>query len=136
SHPARGDRTRGRALFRHGRQTPAGSALRKVTGDFRLEGDGLVRMRDGVSLSIDVYRPARDGAALPGRFPVLLERTPYGKRRAVLNQAGEFFARRGYVVVIQDVRGRFDSEGDWYFLSEQEGPDGFDTMAWISSQSW
>jgi len=93
-------------------------------------------MRDGVSLSIDVYRPAQDGVPLPGSFPVLLERTPYGKRRAVLSHAGEYFARAGYVVVVQDVRGRFASEGEWYFLSDQEGPDGFDTVEWIARQPW
>lgn len=93
-------------------------------------------MRDGVALSVDVYRPAQDGVALPGRFPVLLERTPYGKRRPVLNQAGEYFAKAGYVVVMQDVRGRFASEGEWYFLSGQEGPDGFDTMRWIMAEPW
>jgi len=64
-----------------------------MTFDFLLEADRTVRMRDGVSLSIDIYRPAQGGVAVPGRFPVLLERTPYGKRRVVLNQAGEFFAR-------------------------------------------
>ena len=101
-----------------------------------LEGERSIRMRDGAVLSVDVYRPAREGAVLPGAFPVLLERTPYGKRRPVLNQAGEFFAVAGYVVVMQDVRGRFASEGEWRFLSEQEGPDGFDTMAWIASQPW
>lgn len=107
-----------------------------MSSDFILEPDQSVRMRDGVPLSIDIYRPAHGGIALPGRFPVLLERTPYGKRRVVLNQAGEYFARAGYVVVMQDVRGRFASEGEWYFLSEQEGPDGFDTMEWLVSQPW
>ena len=104
--------------------------------DFILEPDRAVRMRDGVALSIDVYRPAVGGAVVEGRFPVLLERTPYGKRRVVLNQAGEYFARHGYIVIMQDVRGRFASEGEWYFLSEQEGPDGFDTLAWIAAQPW
>ncbi|MEO5763108.1 MAG: CocE/NonD family hydrolase, partial [Vicinamibacteria bacterium] len=107
-----------------------------MPSDFLVEGGQHVRMRDGVSLAIDVYWPAHDGSPLPGRFPVLLERTPYGKRRAVLNQTGECFARHGYVVVMQDVRGRFDSEGDWYFLDEHEGPDGFDTMKWIHEQPW
>jgi len=107
-----------------------------MTPDFLLEPDRTVRMRDGVALSIDVYRPAKEGVALPGPFPVLLERTPYGKRRVVLNQAGEYFARAGYVVVMQDVRGRFASEGEWYFLSEQEGSDGFDTMEWLVAQPW
>ncbi|MEO8358960.1 MAG: CocE/NonD family hydrolase [Vicinamibacteria bacterium] len=107
-----------------------------MTSDFLLEAGQQVRMRDGVSLAIDIYWPARDGSPLPGRFPVLLERTPYGKGRPVLNQAGEYFARHGYVVVMQDVRGRFDSEGDWYFLGEYEGRDGFDTMGWIHLQPW
>ncbi|MBK5257385.1 MAG: CocE/NonD family hydrolase [Vicinamibacteria bacterium] len=107
-----------------------------MTFDCLLEGDQFVRMRDGVALSVSVYRPSRDGRGLPGPFPVLLERTPYGKRRAVSNQAGEFFARQGYVVVMQDVRGRFASEGEWYFLAEHEGPDGFDTVAWIAAQPW
>jgi putative CocE/NonD family hydrolase len=107
-----------------------------MTAGFLLEGDLSIRMRDGVSLKVDVYRPARGGVASPGRFPVLLERTPYGKRRAVLNKAGEYFAAHGYVVVMQDVRGRFASAGEWYFLSEQEGPDGFDTVGWIRDQEW
>jgi putative CocE/NonD family hydrolase len=107
-----------------------------MTFDFLLEADGIVPMRDGVALSIDIYRPAQRGLSLPGPFPVLVERTPYGKRRPVLNQAGEFFARAGYAVVMQDVRGRFASEGEWSFLSEQEGPDGFDTLAWIAAQPW
>jgi len=107
-----------------------------MTSGFQLQADQSVAMRDGVTLSIDVYRPTQEGALLPGPFPVLLERTPYGKRRAVLAGAGEYFARHGYAVVMQDVRGRFASSGEWSFLSEQEGPDGFDTLAWISNQSW
>ena len=79
-------------------------------------------MRDGVALSVDVYRPAGAGAALPGPFPALLERTPYGKRRPVLNQAGEYFARDGYVVVMQDVRGRWMSEGTFENIRPQLKP--------------
>jgi putative CocE/NonD family hydrolase len=98
--------------------------------------DQRVPMRDGILLAADVYRPARDGARAEGRFPVLLERTPYDKRRRVLSEAGAFFAARGYVVVAQDVRGRHDSEGEWYFLSRGEGPDGWDTLEWITRQPW
>jgi uncharacterized protein len=47
--------------------------------DLHLTSDVMVRMRDGVHLATDIYRPMRDGAPLPGRFPVILERTPYGK---------------------------------------------------------
>jgi uncharacterized protein len=107
-----------------------------MTSDFLFEENESVRTRDGVRLAIDLYWPAKDGEPLPGRFPVLLERTPYGKGRAVLREMGEYFARRGYVVAIQDVRGRFASEGEWYFLGEHEGRDGFDTMAWIQGEPW
>lgn len=93
-------------------------------------------MRDGVRLAADVYRPARGGRPLPSRCSALLERTPYDKRRPVLQQAGHFFAERGYVFVSQDVRGRHGSEGEWYFLQRREGEDGVDTLAWIASQPW
>jgi uncharacterized protein len=101
-----------------------------------LEPDGRVEARDGVALSTDVYRPALGGRPAQGRFPALLERTPYDKRRPVLHQAGHFFASRGYVFVSQDVRGRHGSEGEWSFLSPYEGPDGYDTLAWILDQPW
>src|SRR5438067_2540995 len=70
----------------------------------------MVRMRDGVRLATDVHRPARGGVAVERKFPVLLERTPYNKNggAAVGN-----FVSQGYVVVLQDVRGRYESEGHW-----------------------
>ncbi len=98
---------------------------------FVLERGRRVPMRDGISLAADVYRPASQA-----RFPALLERTPYDKGRPVLETAGRFFAERGYAFVSQDVRGRHASEGPWYFLQEQEGADGFDTLAWIAAQPW
>ena len=68
-----------------------------------------VNMRDGVMLRADIYRPKADG-----QFPVLLQRTPYNKngRRAFGMKA----AARGYVVIVQDVRGRYASDGEWYHL--------------------
>src|SRR5262247_1878768 len=80
--------------------------------DWLREDDAMVPMRDGVHLATDVYRPASDGRPLPGPFPALLERTPYDKRgpHAAGNwlvASAKFFARRGYVVALQDVRGRF-----------------------------
>lgn len=98
---------------------------------FVLDKSRRVPMRDGVTLAADVYRPVSSG-----RFPALLERTPYDKGRPVLETAGRFFAEHGYAFVSQDVRGRYASEGQWYFLHEQEGPDGFDTLAWIAAQPW
>lgn len=83
------------------------------------------RMRDGVILRADIYRPKAGG-----RFPVLLERTPYDKTGLI--NVGLEAASRGYVVIVQDVRGRHASEGDWYpFLHESE--DGFDTVEWAAS---
>ncbi len=99
------------------------------------ERDQMVAMRDGVLLATDVYRPAADGRAVAGPFPVLIERTPYNKLRLDLVGTAKFFARRGYVVVLQDVRGRFRSEGEWYPFA-LEGQDGFDTIAWLTAQPW
>jgi uncharacterized protein len=97
--------------------------------------DIMVPMRDGVTLATDVYRPALDGCAVDSPVPVLLERTPYNKLRVDLISTARFFARRGYAVALQDVRGRFNSEGEWYPFA-LEGPDGFDSMRWLVEQPW
>ena len=82
-------------------------------------------MRDGTVLRADVYRPSAEG-----RYPVLLQRTPYNKSGGV--DAGYRMAAAGYVAIIQDVRGRFTSEGEWYpFLHESQ--DGYDTVEWAAS---
>ena len=97
--------------------------------------DVITPARDGIALSNDVYFPARNGTAVPDSLPVLLERTPYGKREAERAERARYFTRHGYVVVIQDCRGCFDSEGDLYFLRD-EATDGYDTVEWIASQTW
>src|SRR5205823_2342647 len=91
----------------------------------------MVPMRDGVRLAIDVYRPAANGAPAPGKFPTILERTPYGKTAGWAT----YFVSHGYVAVAQDVRGRFDSEGSWRPLRD-DGNDGYDTAKWIGEQPW
>ena len=68
--------------------------------------DQKIKMRDGIALSADVYRPDR-----PGRFPCILNRTPYLKSSAGTAEFGEYFAEHGYAFVAVDVRGRGDSEG-------------------------
>ena len=89
-------------------------------------------MRDGVALATDVYLPGREGRALPGPWPVLLCRTVYGKGRS---RWGQVFSSRGYATVVQDVRGRFDSEGTFYpYLAE--GQDGYDAVEWAAAQPW
>jgi uncharacterized protein len=93
----------------------------------------MAPMRDGVRLATDVYRPAAGGQPAAGKFPVLLVRTPYNKAGA--RSDGEYFARRGYVLLAQDCRGRFASEGDFYaFLNE--GEDGYDAIEWAASRPW
>ena len=94
----------------------------------------MVAMRDGVKLAADVYRPAKDGAPVPGRFPALMMRTPYDKGVRAPAFA-PYFASRGYVVIVQDVRGRYHSEGRWRMLRD-DPKDGFDTAAWIGAQPW
>src|SRR4026208_441908 len=66
-----------------------------------------VKMRDGISLVADIYRPAT-----PGKFPVLLQRTPYNRTAGAAD--AHLMASRGYVVILQDTRVRFDSEGEFY----------------------
>src|ERR1041385_8091721 len=91
----------------------------------RYERNVAVKMRDGVTLRADIFRPKADG-----KFPVLLQRTPYDKNNEVsMGLAG---AARGYVVIVQDVRGRYTSEGEWYTF-KHESDDGYDTIEWAAA---
>jgi len=91
-----------------------------------------IKMRDGVQLYADVYKPAA-----PGKFPVILIRMPYGKTEyyCYMPAHGAYWAKKGYICVIQDVRGKWASEGVWDpFVNEAQ--DGYDTLDWIASQQW
>ena len=93
-----------------------------------------VPMRDGVTLSADVYLPAN--VETEGKhYPVVLMRTPYMKANATAVDYGAYMAERGYVYVALDVRGRGDSDGEFvpYF---NEGRDGYDAIEWCAVQSW
>ncbi len=97
--------------------------------------DIYVEMRDGVSLATDVYLPIINGQTSK-RLPTILQRTPYNKEDPIrCDEVGEWFASRGYAVVLQDFRGRFRSEGDFYKYADM-GVDGYDTTEWIVRQSW
>jgi len=103
--------------------------------------DVMVRMRDGVRLSTDIYRPTVDGEPVAGRFSTILGRTSYDKNtyQMWIAPVAEFFAPRGYVVVLQDLRGRQKSEGTGQYFqtaNPTEGPDGYDTVEWIARQPW
>ena len=90
-----------------------------------------VKMRDGVELVADIVRPADDG-----KYPAVLERTPYGRENlSYPNPSGEWWARRGYVHIAQDARGRNESDGEWVPFAH-ERKDGYDTVDWIARQSW
>lgn len=82
------------------------------------------KMRDGTVLRADIYRPAAEG-----KFPVLLQRTPYDKRNE--RSFGLKAAARGYVAIVQDVRGRYSSDGEWYPF-KNESNDGYDTVEWAA----
>jgi putative CocE/NonD family hydrolase len=93
-------------------------------------------MRDGTILRADIWRPDTEG-----KFPILIERTPYDKTGSSESKygAGEYYATRGYVTVIQDVRGRFASDGEYYpFRDDGDGEkqDGYDTVEWAAEQPW
>ena len=81
-----------------------------TTRQVLIEFDQRVPMRDGITLSADVYKPARRTGE-PEKFPIILTRTPYQKLSEGILQAGKYFAERGYIFVAMDVRGRGDSEG-------------------------
>lgn len=90
----------------------------------------MVPMRDGVRLAADLWRPEA-----PGRYPVLLARTPYMRTGLRLAEWGRWFAERGYVFVAQDTRGRGDSEGRFEFFAG-DGRDGYDSIEWLAAQPW
>src|ERR1700730_4068472 len=98
--------------------------------DITLERNVPSRMRDGVTLVADVYRPKGDGP-----FPVVLMRLPYDKTGA-LSQGDyahpSWYAQQGFIVVIQDTRGRWRSEGEWSpFFNETS--DGYDAVQWSAA---
>ncbi|MGB1778081.1 MAG: CocE/NonD family hydrolase [Longimicrobiales bacterium] len=112
--------------------------------------DGImVPMRDGVRLATDVYLPSDVDGLLPGPWPVILERTPYGRNRPSRSErslaepdeargraaVAELFVRRGYAVIYQDVRGRYDSEGEYQKYLD-DAADGYDCCTWILEQPW
>ena len=91
----------------------------------------FVPMRDGVRLSTDFHIPV--GA--PGPLPVILSRTPYGKR-ASSPALTHLFPEQGFIHAVQDIRGRYESEGEFVACSAIERDDGYDTVSWLAAQPW
>ncbi len=92
--------------------------------------DVRIPMRDGVTLSADIWLPAA-----PGRYPIVLTRTPYLKTGAKMAAFAHAYAGRGYVFVAQDTRGRGDSDGRFSWLQD-DATDGYDTIEWLAAQPW
>ena len=115
-------------------------APQAAAGEVVVQRDVRVAMRDGTELATDLYLPAQGGKVRAGRFPALLLRTPYDKEMRAKGFSGSklpasYFASRDYVVVMQDVRGRYKSQGRWRPWYD-DGRDGYDTAVWIARQSW
>jgi hypothetical protein len=89
--------------------------------------DVPMKTRDGVTLYADIYRPESQE-----KFPVILMRTPYDKSVSWAVSPAYQIVRRGYIVVIQDVRGRYTSEGEWYPFRHEQA-DGYDTVEWAAA---
>ncbi len=101
-----------------------GSLHAREQYDVKVENNVAMKTRDGITLRADIYRPDA-----PGKFAVILQRTPYDKRNDV--STGLSFASHGFVFVDQDVRGRNASEGDWYPF-KFESQDGYDAVEWVA----
>jgi uncharacterized protein len=101
-------------------------------GSFKVRMEFNIRMpmRDGVTLATDIYRPDA-----PGRFPVILTRTPYGRSTKQSGAFGLLFAKHGFVYVVQDTRGRYDSDGGFH-PRFHEVADGDDSIEWVARQAW
>ena len=101
------------------------SCLAAESYEVKVETNVAAKMRDGVTLRADIYRPRAEG-----KFPVILERTPYDRRSGL--GFGMKAAARGYVYIAQDVRGRWGSDGDWYPF-KFEIQDGYDSVEWAAA---
>jgi len=90
-----------------------------------------VKMRDGVQISVDLYRPIVSLTA-----PVILVQTPYNNNTIGWITRAEWFAKRGYAVAISDCRGRYDSEGEWDPFNPKHKTDGYDLVEYLGKQPW
>ena len=97
--------------------------------DVTVARDVMVPMRDGVRLATDIYFPGKVARERTGTFPAVLNRTPYNKTGGA--NTASFFARHGYMSVVQDCRGRYGSEG-LFFPFRDDPEDGYDTIQWIA----
>ena len=100
----------------------------------KVASDLPIPTRDGKRMATDIYRPGRNGAPIDERLPVLLNRTPYNKTS--LAEQAVFYAERGYVVALQDTRGRYKSEGEFSKVQPLDATDGYDVIEWLAKQPY
>jgi putative CocE/NonD family hydrolase len=109
---------------------PASSPAAQATPEVKIEFNRRVPMRDRTELSADIYRPVGEG-----KFPVVLNRTPYTKAGGSTFKIAQYFVSKGYVYVAMDVRGRGDSDGT-FEPYRHDGQDGYDAIEWLAVQPW
>lgn len=134
----------GAPLRVHAQVTPAADASRmpppgwvgspKQYDAIKVSTDLMIPTRDGKRMATDVYRPARDGVPVAQPLPVLLNRTPYNK--TALAELAVWYAERGYVVALQDTRGRYKSEGTFSKVQPADATDGYDVIEWLAKQPY
>ena len=110
------------------------TATKNRAAGHSVDTDIMVTMRDDIRLACDVYLPEGDGP-----FPTILTRLPYGKNEPYchMNLIGAFYTSKGYAHVVQDVRGKWGSEGNFNpNMGAVEVSDGFDTIDWVAKQDW
>ena len=103
---------------------------RPENNEVRIERYKTIVLRDGVKIYADVYLPAK-----PGKYPTIVVRTCYGVQRDGGHQDKIRFAQQGYAVVFADIRGRYESEGQWDPFRD-ESKDGYDVIEWAAAQSF
>ncbi|MEO0400365.1 MAG: CocE/NonD family hydrolase [Pseudomonadota bacterium] len=109
---------------------PAAGISEKKYTDTIILNNVMTPMRDGVHLASDILRPNA-----PGRFPAVLMRTPYNKVAARDRSFYKSLVQRGYIVVLQDCRGRYNSDGEFYPYKNERN-DGYDAVEWTAKQPW
>ncbi len=116
----------------HAQGSPVTPDAPKGAHPVRIEMSHFAPMRDGVKLSADFYFPTD----VEGRLPTVMIRTPYNKKTFRLEKGvPTWLASHGYAVVVQDVRGKYESDGE-FTTSANDRNDGYDTMTWIAAQPW
>jgi hypothetical protein len=104
---------------------------RKLFEPLLFQENAMIPMRDGIKLATDIYRPAIQGVPVEEKLPILFQRTPYNKKSERFVDEAKYFARHGYTVALQDLRGLYQSEGLFTkYMNEPE--DGYDAIEWLA----